>query len=57
MDLDTANGLKEGVSVRHSNRGHGVWYGVDEWDKTTCWVEFPGEGQPLRVTLEKVEAR
>lgn len=57
MDLATANNLPEGAPVTHSNRGPGIWWGVDQWDKTTCCVEFPDEGQPVRVTLEKVEVR
>ncbi len=56
MDLETANRLPEGAPVRHKNRGPAVWFGVDTWDKTSCWVGFPGE-QEARVSLDLVEVR
>jgi hypothetical protein len=55
MDVETAATLPEGSPVIHRNRGIGVWYGVDQWERDTCLVEFPDEGQPLRVTLARVE--
>lgn len=57
MDLDTANRLPEGAPVIHKNRGPGIWWGVDQWEKDTCYVEFPDDGDAARVTLACVEVR
>ncbi len=54
MDLQAAKELPENSRVVHSNRGPGVWLGVDRWDKETCHVRFE-DGDEGRVSLNLVE--